>query len=381
MLIKEVDNKSVAGLRSQIKKSVDKEDDINILNRVMSVLESGDLLERLEVKLKTDSDAKKMYQHLAKVIVNVPGSLEDKQKFIDTYEKGFVKTNKLLTRNQRISLNEIIPDSFAYAVFNELKEISVMGVGPGEFAFAALSPKIKSVGQTGGGGDLIIDGVKVEVKASKKGEGGKVSGGRLHDAKKAQYDMSSIYNAFEKYYPDLAATTVVGGGESKSITALNWIGARDNATGKSKQEAKKIVSETIAKSTFKFLKNHSKLVDALMNGDEPTIRKAWGEASFDNYKAYAKFELLMIIDFPSSTTMCVDKISDVIDEVSFESIQLWGAEMTAMPQVKLKKIASAAPGDTQADVEVGKKSKGAAPAKPIKARFEPKKVDTGRSQR
>lgn len=381
MLIKEVDNNSVAGLRSQIKKSVDKEDDINILNRVISVLESGDLLDRLEVKLKTDSDAKKMYQHLAKVIVNVPGSLEDKQKFIDNYEKGFVKTNKLLTRNQRISLNEIIPDSFAYAVFNELKEISVMGVGPGEFAFAALSPKIKSVGQTGGGGDLIVDGVKVEVKASKKGEGGKVSGGRLHDAKKAQYDMSSIYNAFEKYYPNLAATTVVGGGDSKSITALNWIGARDNATGKSKQEAKKIVSETIAKSTFKFLKNHSKLVDALMNGDEPTIRKAWGEASFDNYKAYAKFDLLMIIDFPSSTTLCVDKISDVMDEVSFESIQLWGAEMSAMPQVKLKKIASTAPGDTQADTDVSKKRKEAEPVKPIKARFEPKKVDTGRSQR
>lgn len=381
MLIKEVDNNSVAGLRSQIKKSVDKEDDINILNRVISVLESGDLLDRLEVKLKTDSDAKKMYQHLAKVIVNVPGSLEDKQKFIDNYEKGFVKTNKLLTRNQRISLNEIIPDSFAYAVFDELKEISVMGVGPGEFAFAALSPKIKSVGQTGGGGDLIVDGVKVEVKASKKGEGGKVSGGRLHDAKKAQYDMSSIYNAFEKYYPNLAATTVVGGGDSKSITALNWIGARDNATGKSKQEAKKIVSETIAKSTFKFLKNHSKLVDALMNGDEPTIRKAWGEASFDNYKAYAKFDLLMIIDFPSSTTLCVDKISDVMDEVSFESIQLWGAEMSAMPQVKLKKIASTAPGDTQADTDVSKKRKEAEPVKPIKARFEPKKVDTGRSQR
>lgn len=377
MLIKEVDNNSVAGLRSQIKKSVDKEDDIDILNRVISVLESGDLLERLEVKLKTDSDAKKMYHHLAKVIVNVPGSLEDKQKFIDNYEKGFVKTNKLLTRNQRISLNEIIPDSFAYAVFDELKEISVMGVGPGEFAFAALSPKIKSVGQTGGGGDLIVDGVKVEVKASKKGEGGKVSGGRLHDAKKAQYDMSSIYNAFEKYYPNLAATTVVGGGDSKSITALNWIGARDNAN----QEAKKIVSETIAKSTFKFLKNHSKLVDALMNGDEPTIRKAWGEASFDNYKAYAKFDLLMIIDFPSSTTLCVDKISDVMDEVSFESIQLWGAEMSAMPQVKLKKIASTAPGDTQADTDVSKKRKEAEPVKPIKARFEPKNVDTGRSQR
>lgn len=379
MLIKEVDDNSIKSLRTQIKKTVDKVDDEDVLNRVISVLESSNLLERLEVKLKTDSDARKMYHHLAKVIVSVPGSLEEKEKFIENYEKGYVKTNKLLTKNQRVELSEIIPDKFAYAVFNELKEISVMGVGPGEFAFAALSPDIRSIGQKGGGGDLIIKGVKVEVKASKMGEGGKISGGRLHDAKKAQYDMSSIYNAFEKYYPDLAASTVVGGGESKSITAIHWIAARD-ASGKSNQTAKKAVSETIAKSTFKFLKNHSKLVDALMNGDALAIKKAWGEASFDNYKTYAKFDLLLIIDFPSQTTMCIDTITDALDELSFDAIQLWGAEMSAMPQVKLKRMAPTSSDTAQTDVEAGKKRKSSAPAKPIKARFEPK-PDIGRSTR
>ena len=68
-----------------------------------------------------------------------------------------------------------------------------------------------------------------------------------------------------------------------------------------------------------------------------------------------------------------------MDDVTFDSIQLWGAEMTAMPQVKLRKLAAVSDA-TPSETEPAKKTAKAAPVKPIKARFEPKKVDIVLSQ-
>lgn len=372
MTIKEVDDLGVKSLRSQIKKSVDKEEDVEVLNRLISVLESGNLLDRLEAKLKTDQDAKKMYHHLAKVIVNLPGTLEEKEKFIDGYEKGYVNIKKLLSKNRQIPLSEIVPDPFAYTVFNELKDISAVGVGPGEFALAALSPDIKSVGQTGGGGDLIIKGIKVELKGAKE------SGGRFHDAKKAQYDMPSIQRVLMKYYPEIFAAKSDATEAKKSVSAFDWVAGRDQKKVTTAQ--KKEVAETIAKSTFKHIKNHSKLIEALQNGTEPDIRKAWAAASYENYKNYAKFDVMVIIDFSSNTSLCFDQYNDVEEDLKVDAVQLWGAEMTSVPKIRLKSSASSAP-PTKAGTDVGYQSQKAEPVKPIKARFEPKPANIGRSQR
>ena len=372
MTIKEVDDLGIKSLRSQIKKSVDKEEDVEVLNRLISVLESGNLLDRLEAKLKTDQDAKKMYHHLAKVIVNLPGSLEDKEKFIDGYEKGYVNTEKLLTKNRQIPLSEIVPDQFAYTVFNELKDISAVGVGSGEFSLAALSPDIKSVGQRGGGGDLIIKGIKVELKGAKE------SGGRFHDAKKAQYDMSSIQRVLMKYYPEFFAAKSDTTEAKKSVTAIDWVSGRDKKQVTPAQ--KKEVAETIAKSTFKHIKNHSKVIEALRSGTESDIRRAWSEASYENYKNYAKFDVMVIIDFSSNTSLCFDQFTDVEADLKVDSIQLWGAEMTAVPKIRLKSSVSSTK-TSKAGTAIKSQSQKAEPVKPIKARFEPKPADIGRSQR
>lgn len=366
MLITEIEDNGIKGLRSQIKKTVDKVDDTDTLNQVISVLEKSNLLARLEVKLKTDSDARKMYHHLAKVVVSLPGSLDDKQRFIENYEKGFVKTNKLLTKNRRVPLSEIIPDKFAFSVFDELKDISVLGVGPGEIALAALSPDIRGVGQKGGGGDLLVKGVRVELKGAREG------GGRFHDAKKAAYDMASIQRALQKYYPDLIALVTEG---KKSITGIDWIRDRDQSTPAQKKEVAKIIAE----STFRFLKDNSPLVDALIKGDEPALRKAWAEASFENYKTYAKFDVMLMIDFSDNTSICFDQFIEAVDDLKIESIQIWGAEMTAVPKIRLKSTAKAATPGAAAEPQAT--GKGAAPAKPITARFEPEKANVGRSKR
>jgi hypothetical protein len=372
MLIKEInDSQSVASMRSQIKKTVDKVDDKDTLNQVISVLEKSNLLERLEIAMKTDSDAKKMYHHLAKVVVNMPGSLDEKNKFIEDFPKGFVDVNVMLKKNRRVPLTDIIKDPFAYNVFNELKEISVLGVGPGEFALAALSPKIKSVGQTGGGGDLIINGVKVELK------GAAVSGGRFHDAKKANYDMSSIQRALEKNYPQLMASLADSGGDKKSITARDWMAARDSQGVGLRQ--KKETAEIIAKSTFKHIKDHTKLTDALIKGDEPTLRKAWAEASFDNYKNYAKFDVMLMIDFSDQTSLCFDSFPEAVDDLKISAIQIWGAEMSAVPQIRLTPSAKAE--KPTSSTAAGAAPKQTAPVKKIKARFEPQTTTVGRADR
>ena len=177
MLINEIGSRDLQTQKKAIKKSVDLEDSQEILDRVESTLQSGELAQRLGAVLKQDADTKKLYRLVSQVIVNVPSALDDKLKFIEDFPKGFVKISTLMSPGVVTDFSKSIPDPFAYRVFMALKDVVIQGVGPGEFALAALSPRIKSMGQRSGGGDLLINGVNVEVKGARRGEGGQISGG------------------------------------------------------------------------------------------------------------------------------------------------------------------------------------------------------------
>ena len=328
MLIDEIQVSDLKTQKATIKKAVDKEDDKEILDRVESTLQSGDLIDRLSSVLKNDPDVKKLYRHISQVIVNIPGSLEEKIKFIDGFNKGFVKINLITSPGVVNDFKKIIPDPFAYKVFQALKDVVVQGVGPGEFALAALSPKIKSMGQKSGGGDLDINGIRVEVKGARQSETGKVSGGRWTDPRKADFNLSPIKDALVTYY---------GFDSSKSLTGAGWVQLRDSSTQVSKKDKEKVVDQIIAGNFRKYKGPTLNAVkQALMSGDEPEIRKTWAEACYKNYQAYSGFQAMLILDFSKDSSLYFTDYADAVDDIKVESVQLWGPEQSTAPKVKLK---------------------------------------------
>ena len=376
MLINEIGSRDLQTQKKAIKKAVDQEDSQEILDRVESTLQSGELAQRLGAVLKQDTDTKKLYRLVSQVIVNVPSALDDKLKFIENFPKGFVKISTLMSPGVVTDFSKSIPDPFAYRVFMALKDVVIQGVGPGEFALAALSPRIKSMGQRSGGGDLLINGVNVEVKGARQGEGGKISGGRWTDPRKANFNLAPIRDLLTQYYnfsPD-----------AKSLTGAGWVALRDGSTV-SKQNQKKLVAAIVRGNFAKY--QGPALADveqALMTGDEPAIRRAWARACYENYKSYSGFAGMLILDFSKNSSLYFSDYEDGEQYVKIQSVQLWGPEQSTAPQVSLKgpAKATAKTGDQDAASEKQPEKTKAAPA-PIRARFEPAKpADTGaRKQR
>ena len=309
-------------LKQQVVDLVHQTNDPQILHKVLLALKSTDLGAKLKQVLKQDVDANKMVDKLANLIVHVDGTVEEKEKFADEYPNGFVDTTKLLN-GKRNSFTDIIEAGFPDRVFRLLAiELTAQGVGPGEIALAILSPKIKHSGRASGGGDLNIDGKAVEVKTTVS------KGGRWSDARKANLNMRAIRDA-------IAEIVVANGIEMPARVGITfWVNTvrpliQDDSTALDK------VTTIMADGLFSHV-NNSEYKEALQTGDAGAIKEAVLSTGYDNYKKYAGFDGMLLLDVRGGgSAQYFETYDDMRGQINASTIYLMAPESEAMPQIVL----------------------------------------------
>ena len=179
-------------LKSSVIKQVQATNDQELLDRIHTVLNKTGLLGRIQGVIAQETDAKKYAKVIADVIINTTGSYEEKFNFINGYPNGYVNVEKMMS-GQLVTFDQLVQGNpFAQRVFAELFKFTPSPSGPGEFALAALSPRIKMRSK----GDLFIDDKYIEVKSS-AGEQVNSKGGRLGES--GLLDHRAVKVIIEKY--------------------------------------------------------------------------------------------------------------------------------------------------------------------------------------
>jgi len=290
-------------LKKKIVTLVKQTDDADILHKVLSALKSTEISNLLTVAFKDNPDATKRVDDLLNAIINLPGTVDEKEKFAEDFSKGFVDVAKMLDGNWH-SFNDIIAPGFPLRVFNYIaSKIVPMGIGPGEIALSVLSPGISHSGSVKGGGDLIINGKGVEVKAFN------TKGARWWDGKKAGVDMIQAREILEK-----ALDMEIPGrlGIPAWVAKLRPMFEDDNLLAKT---VKSIMSKLFTHA------DTSNVENAMIHGDVATIKSAWVKTTWENYKSYAGFDGMLNLKIGSGAIYS-ESFNDIADKVTASTIYI-----------------------------------------------------------
>lgn len=133
---------------------------------------------RLAPKLTSpEKDHAPLIKRFIEAMISADGDDDDMINFVNSYGKvSYINTKKVRTEGKQqdirtwLSGKGKVSDAFIISLFKILFERDSYG-GPGETAMALLSPTITR--PEGNKGDLVIDGVKVEVKGEARKGGGR----------------------------------------------------------------------------------------------------------------------------------------------------------------------------------------------------------------
>ena len=310
-------------LKKEIIDAVKKTDDTQLLQKILNTLTVGDLPVRLREILRKDADASKFAEAIARVIMNMDNSNSEKMDFLENYSTGFINTDLLLDGSQH-NYKEFINSPLALDLFKILStQLVSQGVGPCEVAFAVLSPKIRWSGRAGGGGDIQVNKLAVEVKARV------VNGGRWINARKATIDMAGIRKAIEN------AWTKSKNSEPLELPArVNFTYWVQNIRPKIDPKLLPKLAKQMADGLFNHVNNNN-YSSALVDGDVARIQDALLDVGFDNYKAYSDFDGILLVDVPSETAQYFRSYSDMRGHAKAGQGYIYAPESEAMPQVML----------------------------------------------
>ena len=189
-------------------------------------------------------------------------------------------------------------DAVAMKAFDALKGYGVgeKQKGPGEFALAMMSNKIRLAQ---GEGDTEIDGIgKVEVKAAM---GSKGSGGRLGHGGPSQENQLKVLEKYEERIPNmLAGIRAKAGGTIGIGPFINGLNAELPAgQGDNSAVRQQIVTELLTPTFGNFANNIAK---AFQGEDRTVIENAYVKNNFEWYKARDKFDAYLLVSFTYGKT-------------------------------------------------------------------------------
>jgi hypothetical protein len=272
---------AVSNLKTQIIGQVKKTDDADLLQKIYTVLNKTGLVDRIGLVLDRDTDTKGYVKQLVDMIIEVPGTYEEKAAFVKQYPKGYIDIKTMLSGDY-VKFEDLIvggpgaPIEFVRRVFDSLKQVTFGGAkGPGEFGLAVLSPFIKITGK----GDLHIGKDVIEVKANAGSSGGRIGTPGL-------LRSDNIPGIISKYIEaDLSA-----GLNLKQLSALMDEAQLDPKT------RKKLATELFT-YIFKGETDVSGIISAVVTGDDPN--PAFLRANYDLYQKESGFTGMMLINFPA----------------------------------------------------------------------------------
>lgn len=323
-LINLVEDESI---KKEIVAAIKHIDDPALLKRVLRALKEGNIGERLRAVLGKDPSAARYINDIARIILSVEAPVEDVEKFLIAFPNGVINTKFLTDGKLHTFLELCNNDQFVAKVFKDLSVYTTQGIGPGELAIAILSPDVKHVGQSGGGGDIIVGSTPVEVKGSISG------GGRWSDAKKAKMDMPgtarAIADALKK--------------SNAKIEVPNYLGLdfwceqiRPAINPRLLAPLCKKIADNLFSQT-----DTNDLAQELQVGNETTIKRVYVRTSFENYKTYAKFKGMILLDTNTEQLQYFETFDQMNGHISAGTPYLRAPERDVIPQVDLKPNAGA----------------------------------------
>ena len=318
-------------LKAQIKDKIDIETDRVTLDRVYQALDRANIDEKLLSAISRDPDmkvgvVKKLKDYIIRIIMTTQGSTQDKKDFIATLEsgKGFIDTDKLLTKNQIVNVKDLLlgNNDFADKVFMELLEMPIpQGVGPGEIPMALLSPKIKIVGGSKEApGDLQIGKKFVEVKAEKDGTPGRLSDDKVKINFSRSVDMIRKAGITDKRIALYPGKLAVKEGERVNVVGENSVVERFKANGIDvKPLADTIANDLNAGRESKEDKKLEKELSlAIQENDPKEVMIQNTKLQLGMYKSAKKFDGMLFLNVKNRDNV----YSYYTEDNSFDSINI-----------------------------------------------------------
>ena len=323
------------GLKKDIVNLVKTTSDEPVLKRVLKILKAGDIEGRVKAVLNKDADARKFVDTIAEMIERMDAPIEEKDDFLNRYPKGIVDIKTLLS-GKPVTFSDFLGDNdFTVDLFTTMTtSLSSHGVGPGEVAFAVLSPKISWSGQTGGGGDLQIDGHAVELKTSVS------SGGRWINPRKANMNLPGIRKAIveaeQAALQKLSGAAVPPRELPARLNIATWVNEIRPNIG---QDAKLLqqCTQEMADGLFNHV-NNKEYQQALASGGEHDILMALMKVGYENYKKYSGFEGILLMSAKGKNAQYFTDFDKIKDRIKIDTTYLYAPEGEAMPKVEILPI-------------------------------------------
>lgn len=304
---KEVIISKIAGLQAE------NEEDAVLLDRIYKVLNSTGIQQNitnafavpLEGEPMSDNEKRQVMQDMTKIISQADSDLKSMNEMVKQLEQGGVVNVKNLA-SPLTTFGNVFTHPSAVTVFNDLKNYGVgkNQKGPGEYALACLSNKIRLAS---GEGDLEIEGIgKVELKAAVSSSGGRIGyGGGDQRAKRAVIDK------YAEYIPNVIANIGSKGG---SIGLGKFIQALNADLPVADMNNKKI-RESIARELFTMDMDNfaAPIIQAVANTEDVnSIEDEYMKANFAWYKNRDDFDALLLCSFATQKFAMIRNENDLL---------------------------------------------------------------------
>jgi hypothetical protein len=282
-LLEKAPDPSVAQLKTKVVQQIKNTDDPELLDKIYTVLNKSGLVGRISGTLERDTDTKGYVADITDLIINTPGTYDEKHAFIEAFPNGYVNIDLMLS-GERVRFEKLLTGgTFVKKVFEQLKQVTFgTAKGPGEFALAVMSPHIKITGK----GDLNIGDKIIEVKAS---AGAKVSsgGGRL--------GTPGLLNS-RNVGSDIAKALKIDLKKALPSGALGIAGLVELCQGATTATKTKL-GNALFGNIFGSGVSVSGLTSALVAGDADAVRAEYIKANFLAYQKDSGFTGLMLMNF------------------------------------------------------------------------------------
>ena len=301
------EKKNIIARISQLK--AENETDADLLDRIYKLLNSEtikpNIANAFRGPLEDDNfgNVDDIVKELTKIVFAIESDYKKISLFLTKLEKqkGAINIGKLTSVGVTTFAEIFDNDDVAIKAFYALKRFGVgqKQKGPGEYALAVLSNKIKILQA---GGDVSIDGKLVEVKASIGSSGGRLGMGGPTNAQGRKY--------WEGVSPSIVQHFAGG---QKTLGLSTFLSAMNNDYPLS-DPAKRTQRQTILNNWFtKVFDNGGDIANAFMQEDLASVQSAYVRANYESYKAKDNFQGLLVLSYGAGKTAYAESPDDLIN--------------------------------------------------------------------
>ena len=323
-LINIIAESATSQLKTDIIQQVKKTNDEELLDRIYTVLNKSGLSDRISGTLERDTDTAGYVADLTQIIIDTPGTYQEKHDFINGFPTGYVDV-KLMLSGKRVKYTDLLTGgTFVTRVFDKLKRVTFgTAKGPGEFALAVMSPHIRITGK----GDLNIGKDIIEVKAS-AGKEVSSGGGRLGTPGLLYSD--NVENIIAKHLKINMSRAIPDGNLSlKGLVEL---------TSKFPPAVKTALAKELFGYIFKKQVSVNALVSAFASGDVDAFKQEYIKTNYALYQEDSGFSGVMLMNFALGELQYYRDSNDMIQQIYDPGVYLISKDKAAQARQIISQV-------------------------------------------